>query len=139
MPRAVLCTLCFLVFALADRAAAAQVHVPRGRDRLIGHFTGRGCQSSGLCWTIDVVVDPPITDDRVTGIIQYPSLSCMARLEFVRWDGESAVFRERFIHRATCVPDGWLWLRPLDVRDVDFVWAYPDGVVDSHSGVRRSP
>lgn len=124
---------------LAPGPARAQGHVPVGRDRLIGHFTGRGCQASGLCWTIDIVIDPPLRDDRATGRIAYPSLHCDARLEFVRWEGETAVFRERYIHRATCIPDGWLWLRPTDVQRLDFVWAYPDGRVDPHTSVRRSP
>lgn len=142
MPRLVptwVAALAGLALALTAPSARAQAHAPEGRDRLIGHFAGRGCQASGLCWTIDIVIDPPLRDDVVTGRISYPSLSCDARLEFVRWEGDAAVFRERYIRRGSCVPDGWLWLRPLDVRDLDFVWAYPDGSVDPHTRVRRSP
>lgn len=121
------------------RPALAQGHAPVGRDRLAGHFVGDGCQASGVCWTIDIVIDAPVGDARVIGHIAYPSLRCDARLELVRWEGETAVFRERYIHRATCVPDGWLWLRPLDVQRLDFVWAWPDGTRDPHTTVRRSP
>lgn len=127
------------VVLLTSAAAHAQVHVPTGRDRLIGHFTGQGCQASGACWTIDVVVDGPLRDEVVTGRIAYPSLHCDARLEFVRWENDTVVFRERYIHRATCVPDGWLWLRPLDAQRLDFLWAWPDGRVDPHTSIRRSP
>jgi hypothetical protein len=123
----------------AAGSAYAQAHVPVGRDRLVGHFTGEGCQASGSCWTIDVVIDWPVRDHFVTGRIAYPSLRCDARLEFVRWEGEAAVFRERYIRRGNCVPDGWLWLRPVDAQRLDFVWAWPDGNVDPHTSVRRSP
>jgi len=128
-----------VALSLTPLAVLAQAHAPEGRDRLVGHFVGRACQASGDCWTIDVVIDSPIRDEIVTGRIQYPSLQCEARLEFVRWEAESAVFRERYVRRGSCVPDGWLWLRPVDVRRVDFLWAWPDGRVDPHTILIRSP
>ncbi|MBI5159805.1 MAG: hypothetical protein HY996_00050 [Micrococcales bacterium] len=126
------------ILALAG-PAQAQAHAPKGRDRLVGHFTGEGCQPDGPCWTIDIVIDWPLEDEVVTGRIAYPSLRCDARLEFVRWERDTAVFRERYVHQGPCVPDGWLRLRPTDVQRLEFVWAWPSGTVDSRSSVRRSP
>jgi len=97
-----------------------------------GKWEGRACQSSGSCWTITVEARAN-SSDAIEGVIAYPSLGCAARLEFVRWDGQSAVFRERFTQNPgkRCVENGWLWLTSKGEGNLEFKWAYPNGRVDS--------
>lgn len=104
---------------------------------LAGRWEGKGCQKSGDCWTIAVDLRPA-AGGGVDGTVTYPSLGCTARLEFVRWDGGTGVFRERFESPGRCVPDGWLSLGPLGAEELSFVWAWPDGRVDSKTTARRA-
>ena len=103
---------------------------------LTGTWKGRGCQSNGSCWSILINI-PPYTDKVKGGTIEYPSLDCKARLEFVGWDNNTAVFRERYIKKGSCVTDGWLYLTPIGINKLDYVWAYPDGREEARAEVTR--
>lgn len=105
------------------------------RRKIIGTWEGRGCQSSGSCWTIKIHILPLKSNDVIEGTISYPSLNCTARLEFVRWENSTAVFRERYIKRGNCVDNGWLYLTPKDNMKLDYIWAWPNGKKDAHTEV----
>jgi hypothetical protein len=117
----------------------AQAQAAGGLDPnlFVGKWEGRGCQSDGPCWTIRVMLDG---DDqgRPTGAIAYPSVPCAAELEFVRWEGDVAAFRERFRDPGRCVPDGWLRLRLIDADHVSFAWSFPDGRLDAGTTLERA-
>ena len=102
-----------------------------------GRWAGKGCQKGGTCWTIALDLRAA-AGGGVGGTVTYPSLDCSAQLEFVRWDDATAVFRERFESPGRCVPDGWLSLGPVGANELSFVWAWPDGRVDSKTTVRRT-
>ena len=126
--------------ALIDSKKASQISevdkVKKERQNLIGIWKGKGCQSNSSCWTIHISI-PSFNDDVTGGMIAYPSLNCEAKLEFVRWEGNTGVFRERYIRRGSCVPDGWLWLTPLKSGRVQFIWGFPDGRKDAWTEVTR--
>jgi hypothetical protein len=118
-------------------SAAELIATPtKDRQDLIGTWEGRGCQSNGSCWSIHISI-PPFNDDATGGTIAYPSLNCEAKLEFVRWEGNTAVFRERYIKKGRCVTDGWLRLTPLDSGRVQFIWAWPDGRKEAWTEISR--
>jgi len=102
---------------------------------LAGTWEGRGCQGSGSCWTIKINIPPYDSKDSVGGTIEYPSLRCKARLEFVRWENATAVFRERYTKKGNCVDNGWLFLTPKDTDTLDYAWAWPDGRKDAYTEV----
>ena len=104
-----------------------------GRNGLSGTWEGRGCQSSESCWTIRIKIPSYDSNELVGGAIEYPSLGCKARLEFVRWENSTAVFRERYTKRGRCVDNGWLFLTPKDNDKLDYVWARPSGKKEAHT------
>lgn len=102
-----------------------------------GQWSGRGCQTDGICWTIRVQIAPD-EQGNPTGKIAYPSVPCAARLEFTHWEaGDVAVFRERFDDPGACVPDGWLRLSLNSRNQLNFVWSFPDGRVDAGTTLDR--
>lgn len=102
-----------------------------------GSWVGKGCQSDGPCWSIQVTIDAD-EQGRPIGSIAYPSVPCRANLEFVRWEsGDVAAFRERFDNPGRCVPDGWLRLRLVNENRMNFVWSFPDGRVDAGTTLER--
>ncbi len=103
-----------------------------------GTWEGQGCQSDGPCWTVKLALEGDENGDP-TGVIAYPSDRCAAQLEFVQWEaGDVAAFRERFENPGKCVPNGWLRLRLIDKKTMNFVWAHPDGRVDAGTTLYRS-
>jgi len=102
-----------------------------------GTWEGQGCQNDGPCWTVTVA----LTGDeqgQPTGAVAYPSDGCAGQLEFVRWEaGDVAAFRERFKNPGKCVADGWLRLRLLDTKTLNFVWSHPDGRVAAGTTLHR--
>lgn len=140
----------FVLAALATAGCVSQQEVASpeypGSDQkeagldpnyFVGTWEGRGCQSDGPCWTIRVMLEPDEAGNP-TGHIAYPSVPCAARLEFVRWEGDVAAFRERFTKAGKCVPDGWLRLRLLDTERLTFEWSFPDGRVDAATTLDRA-
>ena len=104
-------------------------------SKIIGTWKGRGCQSNGSCWTIKIHIPLFKSNDVIKGTISYPSLKCKARLKFVRWENNTAVFRERYIKRGSCVENGWLYLTPKANKRLDYIWAWPNGKKDAHAVV----
>lgn len=131
--------LSFTHYASKDSKLKIQLisKVKLDRLKLIGTWEGRGCQSSGSCWTISIHIPPFEANEIIRGTISYPSLGCTARLEFVKWENKTAVFRERYIKKKSCVDNGWLYLTPNDASKLDYVWAWPSGKKDARTVVNR--
>lgn len=117
-------------------SAAAPAEAPGAE--LVGTWNGKGCQKSGQCWTIKVVIDA-IREQRPVGTIAYPSLGCEARLEFTRWEGKDAVFMEQYTKQGQCAPNGTLRLHVVDAKKLSYEWAYPDGRVDAVTMLELQP
>ena len=117
-------TLPLLVLIILSSACSAPTPRPLGADRSTfnGVWVGKGHQDNDTTWTIRLTITPDEAK------IEYPSLRCTGRLQFLEHTGTELLFREHLeVGLGRCVNKGTTILRLTGRDQMLFHWYYPDG------------
>lgn len=93
-----------------------------------GTWVGQGYQlNNNETWSIILTIKGE------NMYIEYPSLSCNAKLTKIKADRNKLFLSEKMINANTCIDNGLIELEWLNPNELRFKWAFPNGVPGSIS------
>jgi len=111
----------------AGRVNFERIQAERRPEQFVGVWQGRGYQVGKGDWPVQMELILSGMQGKIKGRVLYPALECEAQLQFLRWEGRTAIFTERFEKPGRCIPNGFVRVTPSDLDSLRYVWASPDG------------